>query len=711
MAKHLKVFLIALAVTVGFVGASWAGCIISPTSAPTVSQEAACTCYYNDENIGQWGTLNIKQTVRYELGVDYACYNQSASGNNNPTITFTLSSTAAGNCVDQHGGGNPADYPKFWRFGVGGPYYLQVQSGSAWTCKADTGAQIWRMTGGGSGYKFVTFEVQTQGATVNGVSAFTKGTIVRLAETCDAVNPKVSIDDCTLCTNCSYVKIQKSGTAVCPDNSNYDPPNGCVLEHPVTVFKSMNQFSTAVVPSGSYGQPSHGQFIGKTLFNGIINIFYSPEVVNQDSKSRTGFTNNPQSWDIVDNYTDMACFYVCNNYAQLCGDYCCWGWKALVDPEYMITEDISVAFDIKASKPWNYGGNAVKAWVGDRFNAWEWVKGVMAGGPAGYNTNYNMYFNVSHAQLMQMNFDSSFNTADFLNLCVFAQTERDKVIATRDFYLDYFKITYPSGRFNKFCGGDEQTNPGCDLLPPDGKRYLGAWQLNGQEWIIPAVTSNNDYRTRCMITNKTNKPVQLWADIFAVRSCNPLTGTQCDDKLAALAGLDLTMVAPGGVLRVEFLNEIRIYTTEGAPAAVVALPGLDGTQDRYAVNIFAAADPTDKIRNVGSYYAWDEHSGSYLPPQPPAQPPAKPAWFVGTQQEWEQQYAGIWVNGYTNPTTGDSVFTGQEMSDKEIFAGNIIGPAYEPAISMMCIQKDGPSFGWRTIPLHTGSWNANPWQF
>jgi len=719
MAKSLRVFLIMLALTVSIVGGAWAGCI-EPIVAPVVSQEAACTCYYNDGNFGQFGTLFMPPVI-YELGVTYACYQDPPIGNNAATITFILSATDQGNCSLQHNG-VPGPYPKFWNSGEG-DYYLQVKyqdpntTNWVWSCKDASGKDVWKQKSGtGHGFNSVTFEINTQSALMAGntvgytlpvgmdpkyiKSPFLPGVYTRLSNTCTG-DPEVSIDDCTLCTNCSYVKITKTGTATCPTNSNYDPvgtitlpawatQKAClVTTYPVNVFKSMNQFSTTIVPGVGFPMAAiHNQFIGKVIFNGIVNVYYSPDV----SKSRTGFTNAPQSWDVVDNYTDMGCFWLCSNANQICGDYCCWGSEAFVWPGYLITEDASFKFDVLATQKWNAGDNTVKAWVGDKFNAFKFVEGVRAGGAAPLNTDYNMWFDLNHRALETMGWDVSMGNMSYVApVCVFAQTQRDKVIQTRSFSLDYAKLVMPSQRFDLYFPG------GIPILPPDGKRWMGAWKLNGFQATVAHFFTSTDYFTRCFLSNKTDRAVQLWVDLTAVGSCIGLSETACLDKLGPLQGLSLGTIPAQSVKYANFDYQIQVFEKE-ALVMTVPLPGLD-PRDRYSVLFTFAADPTDGITNVGSALNLAIH-GANAAPAPIGGAnwdPTKP------QQYYDPTKVGQYGVYPNNPTWG-------APGDPEVYAGVPIGPAYEPFVQIMCIQKDGRDKGFRTIPVAQGSWNANPWQ-
>ncbi len=710
MAKYLKALLIMLALTVGLSGVSWAGCLYINADVPkTVSQEAACTCWYNEGYYGSFGTLNIPGDVRYDLGINYTC-TSFIDGSANATIIFELSANATGNCADQHSG-MQGPFPKFWHpTSAGSKFYLQIAKKDAsgnitgWTCKDDQGRQVWDyddtkavdpahpepLTGppGGSGSNYIRFKILNKGTDikVNSVSPFAAGTTVRLATACDPATPedftgKIPVDDCTLCTNCSWVKITKKGTATCPTNWDYDPPaSSCAQKTPITIFKSMNQFATTIVPGPG---PIHGQILGKVLFNGIIDVYYAPDI----TKSRTGFTNNPQSWDVVDNYTDLGCFYVCDNAAQVCGDYCCYGpMEAWIDYEYMISEAVAFNFDVVASQKWTDASQVVKAWVGDRYTAYKYVDGVQgdtpSAGPVALQTAYNMWFALNNQTLKDMGFDTTCPESTVANVCVFAQTTRDQIIKSRQFTLDYAKIVVPGGKFNipMF-----DNNGSINVLPPDGKRWMGAWKQNGQQFALTHAVTSSSYTTRCFISNKSAEPVRIWADITAAQSCKGLSEAACLDKLAPMTNLSLGEVAPQSLKYVTLDTQITVFNGE-AVDFTVALPGLAAI-DRYSVLFTAGSDPTNQITNVGSI-AGLVHGSDVIPPMPQGWVNPDPQTYP---EGWPQWYAA-------------------QIKNNEVYAGVPIGPAYEPPVQLMCIQKDGDRGNWRTIPILQGTWNANPWQ-
>jgi len=713
MAKYLKALLIMLALTVSLSGMAWAGCLEVTGDVPkTVSQEAACTCWYNEGFYGSFGTLNIPGEVRFTLGINYTC-TSFIDGSSNATIIFQLASNGAGgNCADQHSG-MQGPFPKFWHpTSAGSIFYLQVAikdpSGviTGWNCKDAQGRQVWAyddtkpvdpahpepLTGvpGGSGFDYIRFKVLNKGTDIlmsDGRSPFAAGATVRLATACVPATPtdftgNIPIDDCTLCSNCTFVTITKKGTATCPTNWDYDNQGAsCLQKTPITLFKSMNQFATTIVPGPG---PIHGQLIGKILFNGIIDVYYAPDI----TKSRTGFTNNPQSWDVVDNFTDMGCFYLCNNVAQICGDYCCYGpMLAYIDEYYMISEDVAFKFDIVASQKWTMNGQVVKAWVGDRYTAYNYKDGVKGGGAAPINTDYNMWFDLAHQTLMDMGFDTTFKTPSAVNVCVFAQTTRDQIIKSRQFTLDYAKVIIPGGKFNipMF-----ENNGSVNVLPPDGKRWMGAWKDNGQQFAVTHAVTSANFVTRCYLSNKSAEAVKVWADITAAQSCKGLSESACLDKLAPMTNLYLGDISAQSVKYVDLTAVsgapvIRVYNKEVVDFDV-PLPGLDAV-DRYSVLFTAGSDPTNQITNIGSVAGLEVHGEKSIPPMPKGwtPPPTDP------QMTWETYYES-------------------QIRNPEVYAGVPIGPAYEPPVQVMCIQRDGDRGGFRTIPVLQGTWNANPWQ-
>lgn len=706
MAKYLKALLIMLALTVVLAGVSSAA---SPKACLTfihepvpeiVSQEAACSCYYGDGGYG-FGTLYIPNWYT-RLGIDYTCNSLPPAlpdGFGDKTMKFTLSSNGAiGNCVEQHSGAPKAAYPNFY-YGVNGSaFFMQIGVRNAsgdiigWDCAEGlTGNRnhIWSKTsgGGGDGYPYVEFQITYGGANLVLTGAapayanpFLAGTPVRLATTCtasaDAPN-NIPIDDCTLCTNCSSVTITRSGTSSCQSSPNFDPPTDCPNQDgksvpPWTIFRSQNQFATTVVPGPG---PIHGQFIGKLLFNGIVDIYYAPQnIAGEASKSRTGFTNNPQSWDVVDNYTDMGCFYFCSNTAQVCGDYCCYGpLFGGIDADRLITDAATFKFDIVATQKWDAGQNVVKAWVGDKLDGSEIAVGTVGA------TAFNKFFTLSATNLQTLGIDLTQNETASVGkpICVFAQTQdKTKAILTRSFTLDYARLELSDTK-----KGYWKTAPFMDgkfpILPPDNKRWMGAWRINGMQFAVGHAYTEPRYKTRCMFANKGDETVSVWFDMTSLMSC-AVTGVDyyscLENKINTNNNLSLGKVAPHSLKYVELDRQIYVY--KGADGALdpdvipnpIPLVNLS-TLDRYSWTFLVGTDPTNQITNIGAAAGNAFHQAALVDP---------------IEKEFNP---GNW----------------------EIYSGTPIGPAYEAPVQIMCIQKDA-SGDWRSIPVNTGTWNANPWQ-
>jgi hypothetical protein len=588
MMKCAKFFLASMLVLGLFVGGAHAatgdGCIVAPTTYQTVAQEAACTCYYNNEGSGTFGTLLLPE-IQYQFGKDYTCGTGETTplGNSGNTITFTLTASAEGNCAaDQH----PSETAPWPRFRNVPGYNLQTWDASAsqWTCNNVSGTPIWTKTAGGDNYNYVTFKINTAAAgsrppdsalpankfLPGGGNPFVQGTKVRMIESCAYTQDgpqKFPIDSCTLCTNCSTVTITQSGTAECstPDSTCSGGSKAKVI------FDSVNQYASATIPATTVS--------GVGFFNGVIDWGYSK------THNAIGFKNEPTpTWEI-DNWTDSFRPCISSN-SFCCANYCCYppGQEHQIAESLLIKQTPTFTLELTASKPWDAEGNQIGVKIcRDASNN----DSMCATGACTYAAGSFVATCVVDSGSLKTKLNFNWDASDCDALYIFATVDQTHKIIRRSFALSKMQFLYTAGTG---MGKYASHNP-LDFAPPTTKRYAGEWNMNAYQYIVPFIYAASDYNTRCFINNKSLYDAMVYADVFTAQACNG-SADKCLATIAGAENLGAYTITPNTLKRIDFNTVMTPYSWVGGAEVAgtsVTLPVAFG--ERYSILLTVTADP------------------------------------------------------------------------------------------------------------------------
>lgn len=576
------------------------GCIALTVPAVTLAREGACTCYYTATGGTEYGTVNLPLTAYY-FGVDYTCGENGENdpfGTGNFKMTWTLVASAQGNCTAQH----PTESAPWPRFRSVGNFYLQVWDASAavpqWTCYNQAGTQIWVKDAGGDGENYVTFKINdaavgttlelpnlpaakklaSPGSTTGQYNPFTIGTRVRMVETCsyttDSYTRRFPIDTCTLCSNCSDVKVSVATTSTCTvykDDKCYSSAS-TYTAHPtqISVLDSVNQYATAVKPTAT----SEADAFTK-LFNATIDAYYT------DGTPQIGFLNERHpTWDL-NNWTDE--FVPCwSSDSFCCQNYCCYppSISKHITEAYLLSAAPTMVLELTASKPWNASNNDIIVKICGDASATNCVASACT------TSGFVATCTVPNASLSTINVRyTSANTCSAIH--IFATVDGADKIIRRSFVLSKVQFVYPSGSGMDRFG----LNP-LDIAPPQGKRYAGAWNMNAYQFIVPFLYADSGYTTRVFINNKSLYDVKVLADVFTAQGCEG-SSDKCLADIASAENLGEYVINPNTLKRIDFNQNMTPYSWNGTgevAGTAVPLPGI-AAAERYSILLTVTGNP------------------------------------------------------------------------------------------------------------------------
>jgi len=147
-----------------------------------------------------------------------------------------------------------------------------------------------------------------------------------------------------------------------------------------------------------------------------------------------------------------------------------------------------------------------------------------------------------------------------------------------------------------------------DISPKAQYQYAGIWGINGTQFIVPYLTTSNGFNTQCFLNSKSMSDTYIWADLFALQSCDsPLVTDKCFSKLLGVTNIPVGPLAANGQKFFEFAPTQLIPRVRDAANAQEAVDtamvftfvgkGVE-TKDRFAALV--------TVCNLDQYVGWKQ---------------------------------------------------------------------------------------------------------